>query len=86
MPREEKGNETGKVVIVHGSVEPAKRHQFVDDESKETEAKRTETCVAPRHACRCLNLRDALSGHLLFCFLCFVVFIVRDMRVFFIHL
>ena len=28
-PGEERGNETGKVVIVHGSVKPVKRHQLL---------------------------------------------------------
>ena len=26
--RQERGNETGKIVIAHGSVEPAKRHRL----------------------------------------------------------
>ena len=57
-PGEESGNGTdGKVGIVHGSVEPAKRHThtliglLIVDKRKEsyTSARRTETCVAPRH-------------------------------------
>ena len=45
-------NETGKVVIAHGSVEfcEATRVGLID-ESKEflSDARRTETCVTPRH-------------------------------------
>ena len=51
-PGEKRGNETGKVGIVHGSVEPTKRHQLALPTSRKnpcTDARRTETCVAPRH-------------------------------------
>ena len=50
--KKERGNETGKVVIVHGSVElcEARLVGLVDEpkESSCTGARRTETCVAPR--------------------------------------
>ena len=51
-PREERGSETGKVVIAHGSIEfcEATSTGLVDEWKKPcTDARRTETCVAPRH-------------------------------------
>ena len=52
-PREDSGNETGKVITLQGSVEPAKRHLLaysLVDESKEPclGARQIETCLAPR--------------------------------------
>ena len=50
--QEKRGNETGKVVIAHGSVEfcEATPIGLVDEPKKSyTGARRTETCVAPRH-------------------------------------
>ena len=52
MPGEERDNETGKVVIAHGSVEFCEATLIgLVDEPKEpcAGARRTETCVAPRH-------------------------------------
>ena len=47
----ERDNETGKIVIAHGSVElsEATRIGLVDESKKSYTDARTETCVAPRH-------------------------------------
>ena len=54
----EGSNETGKVVITYGSGEfcEATPIGLVDESKKSyTGAKRTETCIAPGHACRCVT-------------------------------
>ena len=82
LRQEKRVNVTGKVVIVHDSVEPAKWHQLLlVNESKEsyTDAKQTESCVSPRHACRCVTWGLSAYHLLLFCSLRFGLFVVRLM-------
>ena len=61
---QERGNETGKVAIVHGSAELCEATPISPSRRVEEilEAIRTETCIAPRHVDAS---RDFCLGYLL---------------------